>query len=129
LRRRYSTRILDAIYALALAESPGVVPKSLLGKALTYLREQWPKLIRYIENGTWAISNNPCENAIRPFVVGRRYRQVVVMEGPYDVAAIYRFFSDLTGSRHLRYASIICSTFLALFCVFEESHHAQILAY
>jgi transposase len=72
LRRRYSTRILDAIYALALAESPGVVPKSLLGKALTYLREQWPKLIRYVEDGSWPISNNPCENAIRPFVVGRR---------------------------------------------------------
>jgi transposase len=72
LRRRYSTRILDAIYAFALAQSPGVVPKSLLGKALTYLREQWPKLIRYVENGTWPISNNPCENAIRPFVVGRR---------------------------------------------------------
>ncbi|KAK45666.1 transposase, partial [Caballeronia jiangsuensis] len=81
LRRRYSTRILDAIYALALAQSPGIVPKSLLGKALTYLREQWPKLIRYVENGSWPISNNPCENAIRPFVVGRRYRQVVVMEG------------------------------------------------
>lgn len=72
LRRRYSMRILDAIYALALAQSSGVVPKSLLGKALTYLREQWPKLIRYVENGNWPISNNPCENAIRPFVVGRR---------------------------------------------------------
>lgn len=31
-----------------------------------------PKLVRYIENGTRPISNNPCENAIRPFVVGRR---------------------------------------------------------
>ncbi|WP_155520854.1 IS66 family transposase, partial [Ralstonia solanacearum] len=33
---------------------------------------QWPKLTRYVENGAWPISNNPCENAIRPFVVGRR---------------------------------------------------------
>ncbi len=64
--------MLDAIYALALAQSPGVVPKSLLGKVLTYLREQWPKLIRYVENGNWPILNKPCENAIRPFVVGRR---------------------------------------------------------
>jgi hypothetical protein len=44
----------------------------LLGKALHYLHGQWPKLTRYIENGAWPISNNPCENAIRPFVVGRR---------------------------------------------------------
>jgi transposase len=39
---------------------------------LTYLREQWPKLIRFVENGNWPLTNNPCENFIRPFVVGRR---------------------------------------------------------
>lgn len=72
LRRRYSARVLDAIHALMLEQSPGIVPKSLLGKGLTYLRAQWPKLIRYLENGDWPISNNPCENAIRPFCVGRR---------------------------------------------------------
>jgi hypothetical protein len=72
LRRRYSARVLDAIHALMLEHSLGVVPKSLLGKGLTYLRAQWPKLIRYVENGDWPISNNPCENAIRPFCVGRR---------------------------------------------------------
>ena len=72
LRQRYSARVLDAIHTLMLEQSPGVVPKSLLGKALTYLRAQWPKLIRYVENGSWPISNNPCENAIRPFCVGRR---------------------------------------------------------
>ncbi|MFL9869747.1 transposase, partial [Paraburkholderia fungorum] len=52
---------------------------SLLGKALTYLREQWPKLILYVENGNWPISNNACENSIRPFVIGRRYRHIVVI--------------------------------------------------
>nr|WP_269768270.1 transposase [Burkholderia ubonensis] len=72
LRRRYSARVLDIIHALMLEQSPGVVPKSLLGKGLTYLRAQWPKLVRYVENGDWPISNNPCENAIRPFCVGRR---------------------------------------------------------
>ena len=37
-----------------------------------YRSGQWPKLVRYVENGTWPISNNLCENAIRPFVVGRK---------------------------------------------------------
>ena len=72
LRQRYSARVLDAIHTLMLEQAPGVVPKNLLGKALTHLRAQWPKLIRYVENGNWPISNNPCENAIRPFCVGRR---------------------------------------------------------
>ncbi|MGF6932003.1 hypothetical protein OKW41_001142 [Paraburkholderia sp. UCT70] len=72
LRRRYSPRVLDAIEKLMLEQLPGVVPQSLLGKALTYLYGQWPKLIRYVENGNWPISNNPCENSIRPFVVARK---------------------------------------------------------
>ncbi len=49
-----------------------VLPQSLFGKALHYLHGQWPKLIRYLDDGAWPISNNPCENAIRPFVVERR---------------------------------------------------------
>jgi len=35
------------------------------GKALSCLQGQWPKLMRYVENGTWPVSNNACENAIR----------------------------------------------------------------
>jgi transposase len=72
LRRRYSARVLDLIKKLLIAHRDTVVPGSLLGKALQYLHGQWPKLVRYVENGEWPISNNPCENAIRPFVIGRR---------------------------------------------------------
>ena len=43
-----------------------------LKKAVTYLHNQWPKLIRYTENGAWPIDNNAAENAIRPMVIGRR---------------------------------------------------------
>ena len=28
--------------------------------------------MRYLENGDWPVSNNPCENSIRPFVVARK---------------------------------------------------------
>ena len=34
--------------------------------------EQWPKLIRYVEDGRLAIDTNLAENAIRPFALGRR---------------------------------------------------------
>ena len=33
---------------------------------------QWPKLSRYVEDGSYPIDNNPAENSIRPFVVGRK---------------------------------------------------------
>lgn len=72
LRRRYSARVLQAIEALLREQLPTVVPGSLLGKTMLYLHGQWPKLVRYVENGSWPISNNPCENAIRPFILGRK---------------------------------------------------------
>ena len=71
-RRLHSAPMLVQIEALALPHLHGVLPGSLLGKALHYLTAQWPKLVRYVDDGRWPIDNNACENAIRPFVVGRR---------------------------------------------------------
>ena len=49
------------------------VPKdSLTGKAMTYLGNQWDKLMVYCSNGELNISNILAENAIRPFVTGRK---------------------------------------------------------
>ena len=42
------------------------------GKALNYLHNEWPKLIGYLKDGRLEIDNNQAENAIRPFVVGRK---------------------------------------------------------
>jgi len=72
LRIRYSARVLAIIERMLVEHLPGIVPSSLLGKALQYMSGQWRKLVRYVENGNWPISNSLCENAIRPFVVGRK---------------------------------------------------------
>jgi transposase len=72
LRAEHSRPVLARIEDLLQRHLHSVAPNSLLGKALHYLAGQWPKLIRFIDNGAWPIDNNPCENAIRPFVVGRR---------------------------------------------------------
>ena len=47
-------------------------PQSLTGKAISYLAADWPRLVRYLEDGRIEISNVLCENAIRPFVIGRK---------------------------------------------------------
>ena len=47
-------------------------PQSLTGKAMTFLDNQWPLLIGYLEDGRIEADNNLCENALRPFVVGRK---------------------------------------------------------
>ena len=47
-------------------------PSTLVGKALAYLDGQWPGLIRVLDDGRLEVDNNLCENAIRPFVIGRK---------------------------------------------------------
>ena len=47
-------------------------PKGLLGKAINYALNHWEKLIVYIEDGRLRPDNNAAENAIRPFVIGRK---------------------------------------------------------
>lgn len=48
-----------------------VLPKSLLGKAINYALDQWPKMLVFLDNPLVPIDNNRTENAIRPFVIGR----------------------------------------------------------
>jgi transposase len=62
----------DETTVQVLKELHAVLPQGKPGQALHYLHRQWPKLIRYVENGAWPISNNACENSIRPFVVERK---------------------------------------------------------
>jgi hypothetical protein len=49
-----------------------VPPKSTLGKAIAYSLNQWPKLVRYLDDGRLNIDNNRAERAIKPFVIGRK---------------------------------------------------------
>ncbi len=49
-----------------------VPPKSLLGKAIGYARNEWPYLVRYVEDGRLKIDNSYIERAIKPFVIGRK---------------------------------------------------------
>jgi transposase len=71
-RQRQSRAVLDALRQWLDEVLPSVPPGSVLGGALGYLHRQWPRLIGYLERGDLPIDNNPAENAIRPFVVGRK---------------------------------------------------------
>jgi hypothetical protein len=49
-----------------------VLPKSLLGIAISYTLGMWPELIAYAANGKVEIDNNGIENAIRPTAIGKK---------------------------------------------------------
>ena len=62
--------VLDAMFAWA--NSRTAAPKSALGRAFTYLKEQWPYLTSYLKDGRLEISNNRAERSIKPFVIDRK---------------------------------------------------------
>jgi transposase len=72
LRQREARPVLDAMYTWLTQKKYEVAPGSLLGKAMGYALGQWSRLTLYIDDGNYRIDNNPAENAIRPFVVGRK---------------------------------------------------------
>jgi transposase len=71
-RQQQAQPILDALRAWLDAALPQAPPTSATGKALNYLHNEWDKLIRYLADGRLEIDNNGAENAIRPFVLGRK---------------------------------------------------------
>lgn len=69
-RLKQAKPVLDAL--LAWANTRTAAPKSALGKAFTYLNEQWPYLTNYLKDGRLELSNNRAERSIKPFVIDRK---------------------------------------------------------
>ncbi len=68
--RMIHQRLKKAIDKLALRRS--ILPKSKLGKAISYAINQWPNLETYLGDGRVEICNNLVENAIRPTKLGAK---------------------------------------------------------
>jgi len=71
-RQKHSKPILEQIRKWLEGTLPQVAPSSATGQALSYLHNEWAMLIRYLDDGRLEIDNNGAENAIRPFVLGRK---------------------------------------------------------
>ena len=72
VRQSDSIAVLQAFKAWLDKTQQQVPPSKKLGKAIAYTLKYWPELNKYTENGAWPIDNNVAENAIRPFVIGRK---------------------------------------------------------
>ncbi len=71
-RQQLSLPILAQLKAWLEKTQPQVTAQNTLGKAVNYLASNWSRLERYVEAGHLPIDNNRAENAIRPFVIGRK---------------------------------------------------------
>ena len=71
-RQVESAPILAEFSAWLDQQALHALPKSALGKAVAYCRNQWPKLNTFIQDGRLELDNNRCERAVKPFVIGRK---------------------------------------------------------
>ncbi len=108
-RQEKSKPIIDKLYAWLIKSLPTVPPTSTTGKALVYLKNQWPSLLHYLDDGRLSIDNNPAENAIRPFVLGRKnWLFADTPAGAHASASLYSLIetakaNDLEPYQYLRH--------------------------
>jgi transposase len=73
LRRRESVPLMQQLKLLL--ESPsanGLLPKSKLGIAIGYLRNNWEALTQFLRDGRLPIDNNDAERDLRRIAIGRK---------------------------------------------------------
>lgn len=97
--KRYDLRLEKSLHVLNelgkwMAETYKVVlPKSAIGKAISYCIPRWDYLMNYLHDGSLEIDNNLAENAIRPIALGRKnYLFAGSSRGAERAAMFYSFF-------------------------------------
>jgi transposase len=71
-RKKTTIRIFDKFKKWLLKIQNEVLPQGYMGKAINYTLDEWDKLIRYLDVWYLTPDNNVVENAIRPYVIGRK---------------------------------------------------------
>jgi transposase len=100
LRVREAIPVLDRIETYLTEQTPRALPKSSLGKAVTYARNQWTALRRYTEDGRLTIDNNVSERTLRHQAVGRKNWLFLGSEAAGPRAAV--LYTILAGAKRHR---------------------------
>jgi transposase len=100
LRQREAEPILDRVENYLDELSPRTLPKSALGKAITYARNQRAALRRYTSDGRLTIDNNVSEQTLRLQAIGRKNWEFLGSEAAGPRAAV--LFTILAGAKRHR---------------------------
>ncbi|MGL4521590.1 MAG: IS66 family transposase, partial [Bacilli bacterium] len=90
VRQEKSAPILEEFHTWLLQKSTTMLPKSALGKAITYCLNQWAHLNTYLLDGRLEIDNNRSERSIKNTVIGRKnWLFSTSPKGAYSSAIVY----------------------------------------
>jgi len=103
-RRRLQEPQLAAMHEWLTVRSQSVTPSSGLGKAVSYALGQWDQVVRYLEHALLTPDNNAVENAIRPFVLGRKnWLFSNTPAGAHTSAGLYSLIETAKANGHEPY--------------------------
>lgn len=71
-REKEAKPILSELLTYINGIEKDYAPKSKMGVAITYIKNQWEHLNNYLLDGRLEICNNRCEQFIKPFVMARK---------------------------------------------------------
>ena len=95
LRLKKVLPLLQQIKTWIQEEQFKVLPKSAIGKAMTYFINQYPKFEVIFEDGRIELDNNLIENAIRPLALGRKnFLFAGSHKAAQNAAMLYSFFGS-----------------------------------
>ncbi len=88
-RKQLALEVFDDLKALMDESRVKYSSRSPMGTAIEYLYTYWESLIRYVDCYEATPDNNSAENAIRPFVLGRKNWLFSNTEGGAETSAFY----------------------------------------
>lgn len=95
LRLQKVLPLLQKIKSWIQEEQFKVLPKSAIGKAMTYFLNQYLKFEVIFEDGRIELDNNQIENAIRPLALGRKnFLFAGSHKAAQNAAVLYSFFGS-----------------------------------
>jgi transposase len=98
IRQERSVPVLQALKEW-LGANNDALPRSKLGQAIGYARNNWEALSRYVEEGYLPIDNNLSERTLRVIALGRANWGVIGSEAGGENAAI--LYSIVGTCKHL----------------------------
>ena len=110
-RKRQQQPQLALMHEWLSSRSQSVAPLSGLGKAVSYALGQWDQVVRYLEHALLTPDNNAVENAIRPFVLGRKnWLFSNTPAGAHTSAGLYSLIETAKANGHEPY-KYLCYVF------------------
>jgi len=97
LRLTKAKPVLDNLLAFLKEIAPKAPPGGKLGKAISYMLNREYGFYAYLSDGRLEIDNNPLENEIRPFAIGRK--NWLFMGSPRGAEAACVFYTFIQSAK------------------------------